>query len=251
MKLTKRDVSVLLYIVAILSVFLVYQFYYSSKVKEAESVLTECTDLQTQVNELQAKVAQQPQYEDDIAKMKVEIADTLAQYPASISEEDILLYVKELNDKLDMGITGVTFAAAAPIYSVVGTGHADNYNFIAESISVNVNYSTDYKGLKKIVDYINDDPEHRVITSMSITVNTADSDDLNMVYNEDGEYVQEQADTISGSLAIDLYLIDGKPAEVSDGDNSNTEDGNRFTIPDVEHGINDIFRTEGNGQTAQ
>jgi hypothetical protein len=244
MKLTKRDVSVLLYIVAILSIFLVYQFYYSSTVKQAETTLTECVGLQQQVDELQAKVAQQPQYEDDIADMKKGISDILALYPASISEEDILLYVKELNDELDMGINGVTFSAATPIYSVVGTGHASTYNFVAESIGISINYSTDYDGLKRIVDYINDDPEHRTITSLSIGINAVDTDDLDMVLNEDGEYETEQVDTITGSIAINLYLIDGKPAEAQ-GDDDAEEEESRFVIPDVEHGIDDIFRTEG------
>jgi hypothetical protein len=210
-------------------------------VKEAETILTECVGLQEQVDELQAKVAQQPQYEDDIADMKEEISDVLALYPASISEEDIILYVKELNDHLDMGITGVTFSAATPVYSVVGTGHADKYNFVAESINVNINYSTDYDGLKKIVDYINDDPEHRVISSLSIGINSVNTDDLDMVLNEDGEYEQEKVDTITGSLALTLYLIDGKPAD-TEGDTD--EEESRFVIPDVDHGIDDIFRTE-------
>ena len=54
MKLTRRDVSVLLYLIAILSIFLTYQFYYSSTISTAEEVLTECNSLQSQINELKA-----------------------------------------------------------------------------------------------------------------------------------------------------------------------------------------------------
>lgn len=243
MKLTKRDVSVLLYIVAIMSIFLVYQLYYSSTVKEAETVLEECVGLQGQVDELQAKVAQQPQYEDDIADMKEKIREVLALYPSSISEEDIILYVKELNDELDMDINGVTFSGATPIYSVVGSGHAAQYNFNTESITINVNYSTTYDGLKKIVNYINEDPEHREINSLSIDINPIDTAEQITISEDESEAVSR--DTITGNISIVLYLIDGKPVQVNEeGETVSGEESTRFVIPEVEHGVNDIFRTE-------
>ena len=237
MKLTKRDVSVLLYLVAIISVFLAYQFYYSPTVTSAESVLTECSSLQEQVNELKAKVDNQPIYEAEIADMEEEIADVLDLYPSSISEEDIILYVKELNDELDMGINSVSFSSATPIYSVVGTGHADEYSFLAESITVSINYTTDYDGLKRIVDYINDDPDHRVITSISIGVSTVEVEDESGNLDEDAvEQIAETGNTtsISGSMSLTLYLIDGKPADLEDTES-------RYEMPEVEHGVDEAF----------
>jgi hypothetical protein len=195
------------------------------------------------VDELQAKVAQQPQYEDDIADMKEEISDVLALYPSSISEEDIILYVKELNDALDMGINSVTFSAATPIYSVVGSGHAAQYNFNTESITINVNYSTTYDGLKKIVNYINDDSEHREINSMSIDINPVDTTEQTGAVEDESENMVN--DTITGSISIVLYLIDGKPVQVNaEGEPVSDEESTRFLIPEVEHGVDDIFRTE-------
>ncbi len=238
MKLTRRDISVLLYLVAIIAVFLTYQFYYSPTVTSAESVLTECTTLQAQVNELKAKVDNQPIYEAEIEEMKDEIAEVLDYYPSSISEEDILLYVKELNDELDMGIESVSFSTATPVYSVVGSGHAEEYSFLAESISVTVNYTTDYDGLKRIVDYINDDPDHRVISSISIGVSTISVEDEDGNIDEDAMELIEQmggsTTSISGSLVLTLYLIDGKPADLTDTES-------RYEMPEVEHGVEEAF----------
>lgn len=237
MKLTRRDVSVLLYIVAILAVFLTYQFYYSSTVESAEEVLTECNSLQAQVNELKAKVDNQPIYEAEIEDMKEGIAEVLDLYPSTISEEDIILYVQELNEELNMGIDSVSFSSATPIYSVVGSGHAEEYSFLAESISVNINYTTDYDGLKRIVNYINDDPDHRVISSISIGVSTVEVEDESGNLDEDAiEQIAQTGSTtsISGSLSLTLYLIDGKPADLEDTEN-------RYELPEVEHGVDEAF----------
>lgn len=246
MKLTKRDVAVLLYVVAIAAMFLVYQLYYSPSVTEAETIAQECVGLKQQVDELQAKVDQQPQYEKEISQMKEDISAVLDLYPSSISEEDIILYVKELNDELDMGINGVTFSNASPIYSVVGTGHASDYNFLAESISININYSTDYDGLKRIVNYINDDPDHRIINSVSIGISPLDDSQITTTTDEDGNVIEEKPDTITGSLAITLYLIEGKPVKLDENGEPIIEDEEtRYEIPEVDHGVDDIFRTEG------
>ncbi len=241
MKLTRRDVSVLLYLVAILSIFLTYQFYYSTTITTAESVLTECSTLQAQVDELKAKVEQQPQYEAEIEEMEEEIADILELYPSSISEEDIILYVKELNDELDMGVTSVSFSTAVPVYTVVGSGHAEEYNFNAESISVTINYTTDYDGMKNIVNYINDDPDHRVINSMSISIGTVETDEdeettgtTTMAENSTDEITELSEMSISGTLSLVLYLIDGKPVELEDTES-------RYEIPEIEHGVDEIF----------
>jgi hypothetical protein len=143
-----------------------------------------------------------------------------------------------------MGINSLSFSAATPIYSVVGTGHASKYAFDTESISVNINYSTTYDGLKKIIDCINDDPEHRVISSISMDITQLDAITVAAQEGEHEETVDQ--DTISGSMSIILYLIDGKPEDTENA----AEEEERFSIPSVEHGVDDIFRTEGTETTA-
>lgn len=239
MKFTRRDLTVLLYLVAIISMLLCYNFVYSPKAQEAETILGECTTLQDTVTDLKSKVEKQPTLEKEISDMTAEIEEIRALYPTAITEQNLIMYVKELNEKLDMNITNMSFSSATPIYTIVGTGKAEKYQLTAESIELAVDYKTDYEGFKKIMDYINQDEDHRTINSVALSIDPKTPEQLEDSFDEDGNVVKADSDTISGTINMTLYIVHDNKA--SEGE---AEENERFEVPTAaDHGVNDIFNT--------
>lgn len=237
MKITKRDLLVLLYIISVVGLIAVYNFVVSPKMEEIDAVNIENEGLETKVKELEEKVERKGELESQIVSMESEISVITSDYPEGITKEDIVLYVNELNDNVDMNITSVSFSEPSIIYSVVGNGDAAKYDMSLQQIQVTVDYMTDYDGFKQIVNYINDDPEHREIDSVDVSITEETKEENENNENREETATAEPAETeqvISGSFTILLYFIDGKLTD--------TEPDSRYDVVDVQHGMQNIYK---------
>ncbi len=63
MKITKRDLTVILYLTGIALAFVAYQFYFKTKMEDADSLDQQSDALEITVEDLRSKDAQRPEIE--------------------------------------------------------------------------------------------------------------------------------------------------------------------------------------------
>ncbi|MCR5743471.1 MAG: hypothetical protein K6F92_07125, partial [Lachnospiraceae bacterium] len=235
MKITKRDISVILYILTIVMVFVAYKMYYKPKIEEARTLEARNVELQEEIKVLQQQTANKVMYENTTEVMVEYVDAELVHYPATLTEQDLIMYADELNKKVGIDTDYVAFSSATPIYSIVGTGSVSDYNMTVNSYTVNVDYNTDYDGLKRIFNYIYSDELFKRVDSISFSINQKTQDEIDGYTDEEGLEHEPSPVTIYGSMQIELFQIDGKPEpeEYEDPYNSDT----------IEHGVDDVFKT--------
>ena len=77
MKISKREVKLLLGFFGILIAFLAYQFGFTKMNKEAERISNECASMEKEIADLQAKLEKKDFYLSETERMKKEIMQAL------------------------------------------------------------------------------------------------------------------------------------------------------------------------------
>jgi hypothetical protein len=193
MKITRRDLGVILILVGILSVFLTYQMYFSSKQSEIEALQTEQKNLTKEINELQPVVDDAPFYQSEMERFVKEVSDMVQEFPVQIWYEDGILYVIEMEENLDVTIPDFTPTQSMDnlLSMVEGAGNFTGNTYSLYQASISMTYeAAGYDELKDVLNYIYDDEDNkRVITSVN--------------FNFD-----ETTGEISGSMNINMYAMD-------------------------------------------
>ena len=249
MKITKRDLTVILYLAGIALAFVSYQFYFKTKMEDADSRDQQSDALQITVDDLKSKKAQQPELERRIASYEAEIKEIAQEFQPEISHEDTIMYVKELLNTQDVLITELKMTDPSVVYVVAGTGEASRYSMMAQNNSMEITYATHYNGLKNLLNAIYNSKELQNIESFTIKVDNPNDilafdpsgnliENVKLSPEEEAEKEKalklrkERGYTISGEIILNRYTM--------------TNNGNEYEpleIPDMEHGVIDIFRS--------
>ncbi len=100
MKVSKRDIGIILVLVGILAAFLAFQFSFRGNMDEADALKEECETLQKELDEVlafgkndeQASLAQ-------ISKWKNELNDLVASFPVRYTYEDAIMYLYDFEHR--------------------------------------------------------------------------------------------------------------------------------------------------------
>lgn len=181
-------VSLVIFVVA-------YLYIYSSYEKKAQDIYTE-VGLRKQ--RLQLNLERAERKDEVVAKtaaLEAAISRIVDSYPLHISKVDNLLFIKKMEDQLGIKFKMVDSTNAKAIYDTGLPAKAIQLRDEPATITgmeamVALNFQTDYKGLKKMVDYIINYPEHTIIDSLSVSRdNTTNS--------------------LTGSIVIKRYALSG------------------------------------------
>ncbi len=249
MKITKRDLSVILYLAGIALAFVAYQFYFKAKMEDADSRDQQSDALQITVDDLKSKKAQQPAMERRIKEYEEEINKIAKEFQPEISHEDTIMYVKQLLNTQDLLISELKMTDPSVVYVVAGTGEASGFSMMAQNNSMEFKYATHYNGLKSMLKALYNSKELQNIESFTIKVDNPDDilafdpsgnliEDVKLSPEEEAEKEaaiklrKERGYTITGTITLNRYTM--------------TNNGGVYEpleIPDMDHGVVDIFRS--------
>ncbi|MCI7596483.1 MAG: hypothetical protein MSS92_09760 [Lachnospiraceae bacterium] len=247
MKITQRDKNLMLVMLGVVLVFCSYYFGFRTLKSWRQGVEQENMALEGQIRVLREISADQEQYVQDAKELKGEMDKILAQFPADMTSEDIILYMRDLEKKNAAYISSITLpgqtnvavaaekevdvlnqygdiTGAVAANSFVNDGSVpDTANMYLSKIESDVAFSVSYGGLKNMISDITMGQERKSI------------DEISLVFNEN-------TGDLSGSMTINYFVLSGTGKEYIQP----TITGNR-------HGIESIFgnlktRTEVTGE---
>ena len=99
MKITQRDKNLMLVMLGVVLVFCSYYFGFRTLKSWRQGVEQENMALEGQIRVLREISADQEQYVQDAKELKGEMDKILAQFPADMTSEDIILYMRDLEKK--------------------------------------------------------------------------------------------------------------------------------------------------------
>ena len=180
MKVSKRDISILLIVLGLIGAFAVFQFYFRGALKDKEKYEEESKTLQTRLDKYlgvdeNAVIA-------EMAKNKQFLEDEAKKYPAAYLYEDIIMYMYEWQELPYDEI--YTEIYNFPKYTIEETKETDNYGGVIdwnekERLPIEVSYSfkkatleadyelNSYKGFKDMINKIYLDPEPKTVSNVT------------------------------------------------------------------------------------
>ena len=230
-RVSKKDVKLLIIIVALIGLYLTYQFVYTKNLNQAELLNADITNLETRVSELQVKVDQGDKIREDNQVMQKKFDEIVHSYGNGTSEEKSIIMVKNLEDVADMTISTASFSDPVYIFNGSNTteGQADmtavdkagaeldaatgekvdstttqtvvdtQQLAVLEGMSgyktaIAITFNVSYEGFKKCVDYINNYPEKCNVGDVSLSYDT-------------------ETGMLSGTMSINMYHLIGDKIE--------------------------------------
>lgn len=190
MKITRRDLGVIMILVGVLSIFLVYQMSFTKMQTEVETLQAEQKTLKTQIDELQPIVDNAPFYQSEMERFLSELDEIMEEFPVRILYEDGIMYVVELEEEVNVEVGSFTATESSVVSTIEGIGSLLGHNYALSSASLSFNYTVeDYAAMKEFLNYIySDDNNKRNITSVSMAFDT-----------ETGE--------INGTISIGMFAM--------------------------------------------
>lgn len=173
MRVNQKYVEVGLIVVMALVIYLAYSFGYQNYVEKAKTTETECDTIQSQINDLTAKSAMKSEWEQQIEESDSIIDAILAKYGPGNTPEKSLVMVVDLCKKIGCSVSSVSFGENNLIYesTVLDENEVPKNKLYKSSLSLSV--SAGYTQMKKIMDYINSNPERMNVDSFNLSYDQA------------------------------------------------------------------------------
>ena len=172
MKVTKRDIGLLILLVGVLAAILSYNFLYQKNVGKAEAekaVLQGLKDTQAGLKELEDNL---PFYEAEIERMGCYAAEfntiaiddgIVAHYPADILPENEIMYAVDMEDNNEIYFGNLGYGSP----SMIVTGVEEQTGVAGYGIVMSLNYQGSYDGLKEVILYNNAQDKRMVFDSLT------------------------------------------------------------------------------------
>ena len=223
MKIAKKDLALVMVIVALLAAFCAYKFSLSSDLDKVEDEESRQAELQTQIDEVKARADQVPKMEKEIAEWQTNVANWIKPFHAMHWYEDGIMYLRNLEhqdekdaDAFKVAITEYSLNETAVNSTVIGQGSFGSASFMSGTAIYQYKYIIDgYPELKNFITYIISEADGfgvKSLDSMSFTL-------------EDG------SDHFEGEIKMTAYSI----AEIDNGKAINPYNPQNLT--DVEQGL--------------
>lgn len=225
MKISKRDIMLLIGFLGVLAAVCSWLFIYQPMMEKADALETENTQLQSRINDLSVKMARKDSYEEDTETMQQQIDAIYQRFPVDVREEDAILLAVNQELIAPMLISNISIgtlqAAAVPDISTEDVDHtyeiAEVEEYEAqEGISddtassssttatsggtdasvlmernVSITYAVSYQGLKRAIKNISAQDNRMSINSITVAYD-------------------ESTGLLTGMTNVDMYCIPGQ-----------------------------------------
>lgn len=209
MKLSKSNIKLILFLVAVAIVGLTYLYVFKDNMSTADSIQSEVDTLQARYDELNEKQKDRDMYEQKTAEYEQLFADRLAYFPANLDQEVSVMFIKSVEKdqgNLQFTVNSVGFGQPDTFYSLgaavsantEGTDTTEDTEVAGDyqcmTAALPITYTGSYEGLKDFVDYVMGYKYRMNISSLNIAYNSQD-------------------DTYTGSVNLNAYCVTGGDRE--------------------------------------
>lgn len=235
LKITKREKNMIVILVGILLVMASYYLGYRTFKSRTDILKQQNQILESQIQTLEGISAEKDAYVAKTEEMQTSMNDIIQKFPSDMISEDIILYMRNLEQKTDSYVHNITTPAKQYV-NITATEETDvlssmedvtgairEYGFVNDGkvpdtrsmqlaqVESAVNCSITYKGLKDIVTDITENDNRKSV------------DNISLVFNEN-------TGDLAGSMTVIYYTLSGTGREYL-----------QPTITGTSHGIECIF----------
>ncbi len=189
MKLSEKNVQLILILCIVVVAFLAYQFGYQGFKGKADKLSLENKIAEARVAELAAKEANRTEYVDTINGAGEKINEILAEYGAKGTKEKSIMFVNRLEDETNSKVSSIGFNNDENIYSSTQVDDAGVPVIRGYKKQLNIEYSCKYENMKKIFKFISTYPDRTNVESFT------------MMYNQ-------ETDGVNGSMIINEFSVE-------------------------------------------
>jgi len=189
MKVSKRDVGLLLMVLGILASIIAYRFVYQKKMEENARLESQLKTLQTEEANLAELDANRPFYESEIERMNEDNKEILSHFPVDILPENEIMYVVAMEEENEVYFSDLAYGSAEE-YS---TGYEARTGLTASDVVMTLSYQSTYQGLKDVITYTGGQDRRMVINTVSASYDRTTGN-------------------VSGSMTLDQYVVSGTDA---------------------------------------
>lgn len=235
MKISRKDIKLLLYAGGILFLIVIYFVFYRNITQKSDEMEGRVRILEQEKNQLEALNDKKAEYEEETTDMQQQIETVLAGFPADVREENAIVYAEELENLSGMEISGITIGSKNLLYSTgqnieenaqdaENTADIENTadsatnqipSFYLYGMPINYSFTVDYSSFKKAAALISENAEKRNMETLTLSFD-----------NETGKLV--------GTATVNMYFMLG-----GDGVYQKPE------VSFIKQGVDDIFGTVG------
>lgn len=234
MKVSKRDISLLIMLVGILLLVLAYFMVFTPYQEKVEAVRTENESLKIQAEALESLNARRALFMEESATIQEEIQEKIYRFPVDMKEEDMILYMRDIEDNTPTYVSAISMppfmgielapqtepdqlasvpdiAGILANYRFVNDGKIpDVYSMLLSYSSNQTTYTTTYSGFKSVMRGLSADDDRKSV------------EQVNMSYDDGTGNLQV-------SMTLNHFILSGS--------------GKTYTAPTTisSHGLSSIF----------
>ena len=232
-KLSEREKNLLFILLIFIILFCSYQFGYVKLTGKIDTLSSENLELSVKLNDLKQKDVAKEKYIEETDKMLADTRDMFNHLATSMTQDKNTIFVTKLEKEADMIVSAISFGDITHIYdsnrvmdnttdqTANDTSNgSDTTDVTAEGkglkgyqSSITINYQTNYGGLKKAIDFINNYHEKMRIQSITAAFDSTTGN-------------------LTGTITIDLFMVSGEGREAE-----------LFDIYGIDLGTDNIFGT--------
>lgn len=209
MKISKRDISLLLMVAGLLAVFASYKLVFTKFQEKKAAVEAEIETLKVRESELIEMEMNLDFYKEEIVRLNTEKEELIAVFPAELKAESEIMYAVELEENVEIKFSSLNYGTAAAILPEQTAAAGIS----AYCIPMTMEYQSTYRGLKDTILYTNAHQNRMVIDAVTASY--------------DGT-----TGNLTGNMTLNMYYINGT--------------GKVFEnpyVPSMGIGVDNIFRT--------
>lgn len=192
MKLSKRDIGLLIILLGIIAFLVCYLAIYNPTIADNEILNGEIATLTPELNALKAKEARKPEFEEGIENSRAAIQGIIDGFPRAVRAEDFIMYAVTLENVVGINTDGMNFSQPELIIEledVIGPdGEVEFEATNAYGVIGTINAIFTYDHMKEVVKNVYE-------RSVRSSINT-------FTINYNAEY-----GVLSGTVAIEKYFI--------------------------------------------
>lgn len=194
MKINEKTIELVLLLLIIVVATFTYRFGYVEYSDKTEEVEKQSRELTAKIANLETRISRMNEVEGGLTEAELHIRDVLDTYGSGNSPEKSLMMIAEMERHINVKISSVSFGPETCFFRSEELKDDGTPRISAYKTTLSVSYTTDYQGMKEMMDFINDYPERMNVES------------INSVYNADN-------DGVTGSMIINLYSVEGDGRE--------------------------------------
>ena len=207
MKISDRDKKLILFVLLAAIIALPIVFFIKPKREEIVASTAKIAELEVRFNELKALQDKMEEYQNRIVELNTERDAIIDGYSKGILQENTIMFLRgvELSEK-PISMTHLAFAEEVEETPITEDSVNENGDFVegltAKKYVTTVNFSGEYVNIKAFLNYIFNNPDKMLISSINMAVNP----ETNLI---DGSFVLEQYAVSGEGRSLEQTKVEG------------------------------------------